>query len=130
VGVSEQMARVLVVEDDLMIASMLEMILNHEQHTVYLAGDGASGVELASEHRPDVILMDIMLPRLSGLDAARKIRSSDDQQLAETPIVAMSAGSNLRTVADTGCFNSVLPKPFDIDTVVAILELHVASPDR
>lgn len=107
-----------------MIANMLEMILQHERHTVLLAGDGVRGVELATQEHPDVILMDIMLPKLSGLDAARAIRESDDQDLADTPIVAMSAGANLRNVADAGCFNSVLPKPFDIDTVIAVVQLH------
>lgn len=121
------MARVLVVEDDLMIASMLEMILLHEQHVVILAGDGARGVELANLEHPDVILMDIMLPKLSGLDAARAIRQSTDSHLAEIPIVAMSAGANLRNVADADCFNSVLPKPFDIDTVIAIVQLHAQA---
>lgn len=73
------MSTVLVVEDDAGIRDAVAYNLGLDGHTVLTAGDGASGLELARSHHPDAVVLDVMLPRMSGLDVCRILR-------AETPV--------------------------------------------
>ena len=65
------------VEDDPAIADLLDMYLRREDHRVYLAADGERGLELIAAHRPDVVILDVGLPGIDGLEVCRRIRSSD-----------------------------------------------------
>jgi CheY-like chemotaxis protein len=121
------MARVLVVEDNVELAAMIEQVLELGDHDVLIARDGQSAIDIARLERPDLVLMDVMLPIRSGLDVTRLIRSEPDRTLASVPIIAMSASANLRVVAESGEFTSVLPKPFDIDTLIAIVDIHTSD---
>jgi len=121
------MARVLVVEDNVELAAMIEQILELGDHDVLIARNGQDAIEIARREGPDLVLMDVMLPVRSGLDVARLIRSEADPALAQIPIIAMSASSNLRVVAESGEFTSVLSKPFDIDTLIAIVDIHTSG---
>lgn len=73
------MSTVLVVEDDAGIRDAVAYNLGLDGHTVLTASDGASGLELARSHHPDAVVLDVMLPRMSGLDVCRILR-------AETPV--------------------------------------------
>lgn len=121
------MARVLVVEDNVELAAMIEQILELGDHDVLIARNGQDAIDIARRERPDMVLMDVMLPVRSGLDVTRLIRSEPDPVLASIPIIAMSASANLRVVAESGEFTSVLSKPFDIDTLIAIVDIHTAD---
>ena len=65
------------VEDDPAIADLLDMYLRREDHRVYLAADGERGLELIATHRPDVVILDVGLPGIDGLEVCRRIRASD-----------------------------------------------------
>lgn len=65
------------VEDDPAIADLLDMYLRREDHRVYLAADGERGLELIAAHRPDVVILDVGLPGIDGLEVCRRIRASD-----------------------------------------------------
>ncbi len=79
--------RILVVEDDLSILTGLAMNLRYEGYEVLKAQDGAVGLELALEQRPDLVLLDIMLPSVNGFEFIRELRSRQ----AQTPIIVLSA---------------------------------------
>jgi len=81
--------RILVVEDNPMNLELVRDILTAEGYEVLEAADGATGVAIATLERPALILMDLQLPRLDGLEAARLIRA--DPRLAGIPIVAVTA---------------------------------------
>ena len=81
--------RILVVEDNPMNLELVRDILTAEGYEVLEAADGATGVAIATLERPSLILMDLQLPRLDGLEAARLIRA--DPRLAGIPIVAVTA---------------------------------------
>ena len=81
--------RILVVEDNPMNLELVRDILTAEGYEVLEAADGATGVAIATLERPALILMDLQLPRLDGLEATRLIRA--DPQLADIPIVAVTA---------------------------------------
>jgi DNA-binding response OmpR family regulator len=81
------MARVLVVEDDNAMAVALNDGFQYEGHDVTLARDGAQGLALASHDQFDIMILDVMLPKLSGLDVCRQLRSAGNQ----IPIIMLTA---------------------------------------
>ena len=89
--------RVLIADDHRLFAEALEAILATDDRIelVGLAGDGEEAVRLAGERRPDVILMDISMPLLDGIGAAKQIRAADDDVS-----ILMLTGSNARTDVD------------------------------
>ena len=78
--------RILIVEDEAAIARFVELELQHEGYTVDKAEDGRSGLELALAEAYDLILLDIMLPALSGLEVLRRLRREK-----ETPVILLTA---------------------------------------
>ncbi|MPZ97769.1 MAG: response regulator [Dehalococcoidia bacterium] len=81
------MSTVLVVEDDQSILDAVEFNLQRDGHEVLTAADGVAGLELARERQPDLVVLDIMLPRMSGLDVCRILR---EEQVA-VPILMLTA---------------------------------------
>ena len=121
------MARVLIVDDDPAILHMLDELLQDELYETLLASDGSEAVSIARAEKPDLILMDLMLPVLDGASAIRKLKK--DPQTRSIHIIAMSAGANLRMHADQLPADSVIGKPFDLNTLLAGVALHV-SPQK
>jgi CheY-like chemotaxis protein/nitrogen-specific signal transduction histidine kinase len=131
------MPKILVIEDSPDIRALMRMLLQSEGYEVVMAGDGQTGVEAARKERPDLILMDLSLPVLSGWEATREIKA--DPEIAAIPILAVTAhamhGDRERALA-AGC-DGFIPKPIDEATfgrqVAAYLRpgLFLASmPDR
>ena len=106
--------QILVVEDNPMNLELVRDILLAEGYEVLEAADGATGVAIAALERPALILMDLQLPRLDGLEAARLIRA--DPRLADIPIVAVTAhamkGDDARARA-AGCVGFIT-KPIQV----------------
>lgn len=117
------MSRVLIVDDDPAIRSMLVELLTDEGYETLVAGDGRSAVEIARRRCPDVILMDLMLPVLDGASATRLIKSGSDTNWIR--IIAMSAGANLRQQVDELPADGVVSKPFDLDALLADLSIQL-----
>ena len=84
----DRQATILVVDDELALVEVLEAYLREEGYAVLRALDGRTAVELALSERPDLVLLDLNLPRLSGLDAFREIRAQ-----ADIPIIMLTARS-------------------------------------
>jgi DNA-binding response OmpR family regulator len=121
----DERRHILVVEDDLVIADLIDQILRFECFRVSHVVDGQSAVDFAIRTPPDLILMDLMLPVMSGIEACRIIKSSEASEVSSVPIVAMSAGVNLRAAATELPVEGVLAKPFDIDELLATVSVHV-----
>lgn len=122
------MARVLIVDDDPAIRTLLNELLVDEGYDTLLAADGETAVNLALSEQPQLILMDLMLPVMDGAMATRLIKSNPDTH--QIRIIAMSAGANLRVHAEALPADSVLGKPFDLDVILADVALqlqHVPS---
>ncbi|MBS1809914.1 MAG: response regulator [Acidobacteria bacterium] len=119
--------KILVADDNDDIREMLALLLRRLGHEVVVASDGETAVTVAAQERPDLILMDVMMPRLSGLEAARKIH--EITALNTVPIVAISAFRNpLVETTNTSTFrwHAYLTKPVNTDE----LEMVVASLTR
>lgn len=118
-------SRILIVDDEPSVADLIEAVLVGEGYTVAIARDGAQGLLLARDWRPDLILMDVMLPGVDGGTAIRRLKS--DPETAEIPIVAMSAGRTIRRQSDElSDADAALSKPFDIDALLAQVEFHLS----
>ena len=116
---------VLVVEDDPVILRLLEVNFELEGFRVLTAADGAQGIEIVRAERPDVIISDIMMPRVSGLELVQAVRA--DAELAGTPIILLSAkaqSADLKAGLDAGA-DDYITKPFEpldlVDRVNALI---------
>lgn len=106
--------RILVVDDSDLNRLLLSDVLTQYGFTVLVAGDGAEGVRMAQEERPDLILMDIQMPVMNGLEAGRILRS--DPRTREIVLLALSSYARVEDQDDffaTG-FDGYIDKPFDI----------------
>ncbi len=116
---------VLVVEDDPVILRLLEVNFELEGFGVLLAHDGVEGVELARADKPDIIVSDIMMPRMSGIELVEALKA--DEATASIPIILLSAKaqtSDLKSGMDAGA-DDYVTKPFEpldlVDRVNALL---------
>lgn len=82
---------ILVVEDDRQIRTVVEGYLQQAGYRVLSAADGALGLSLAQQQKPTLLVLDLMLPELDGLEIARRLRSSDDPALANMYIIMLTA---------------------------------------
>lgn len=85
------MGRILVVDDEPHIVKLVSFALERNGHEILQAGDGAQGVEIASEEVPDLILMDVMMPVMTGYDALDRLKA--DAVTRGIPVVMLSAKS-------------------------------------
>src|SRR5262245_13367701 len=109
--------RVLVIDDNGDAANALRMLLENDGHDVRVAYDGVSGLALAREYRPEYLLLDIGLPRLSGYDIAASVRG--DPLLRDTTIVAITGYGQLHDRARTAAvgFDHHLTKPVEFSAL-------------
>jgi two-component system OmpR family response regulator len=111
--------RILIVEDEGKLARLLQRGLREEQITADLASTGADGLWMAGEQAYDVVVLDVMLPDVDGLEVCRRIRAVDDR----TPVLMLTAVGSVRDrVAglDAGA-DDYLVKPFAFDELLARL---------
>ncbi|BBI99088.1 response regulator [Ferrigenium kumadai] len=110
------MKRILVVEDNLANMYLIDFIMTHAGYQVLKAETGEKAVELALQEKPDLVLMDIQLPGIDGLEATRRIRKSEGEQ--NITIVALTSfamtGDKERALA-AGC-TGYLEKPINPET--------------
>lgn len=122
------MSRILIVDDDPHIVLMLSEVLIDEGYEVTTATQSLRAFDRAKESQPDLILMDIMMPYLDGLDQI-KLLSLDDE-LKDTPIIVITAKTNaLEGLGDLRALRIVdhLFKPFEITDLLDKLQAHVPA---
>lgn len=112
---------ILVVDDDPGIRAVCTDLLESEGYAVVPAGNGQEALTRTQTARPDVVLMDIMMPILDGVTACTRLKN--DPSTARIPVALMSARGNLdRLSQELACCDAVLSKPFDIDQLLATVE--------
>ena len=119
------MKRILVVEDNETNLYLIKFMLEKSGYEVIEAKDGASGVELAVKEKPDLIIMDIQLPDIDGLEATKRIRASEADN--EIPIIALTSyamvGDREKALA-AGC-TGYIQKPINPETFMAEIEKYL-----
>jgi len=85
------MKRILIIEDDSYFAALCEKGLKKYGYSVLRAGDGEEGLEMLEKERPDLVVLDIIMPRMNGLEVLKKIRQDQaDVKLAEVPVIILT----------------------------------------
>jgi DNA-binding response OmpR family regulator len=116
---------ILICEDDDNLRQLIRVVIGPGYHVVE-AGDGDEALVLASEHHPDLIILDLMMPRMSGLDVLRRLRS--DASLNGTHIVVMSAWPDADGAALNAGADDFLQKPFEPDELTAMVSELLGGP--
>ncbi len=119
------MKKILAVEDNEKDMYLIGFILRKNGHEVIEARTGEEGVELAKKEKPDLILMDVQLPGIDGLEATKRIRESEAD--AETPIVALTSyimTGDREKALNAGC-TGYLEKPINPETFMASVEKYL-----
>jgi len=124
------MSTILIVEDNEKNMKLVRDILQFKGYQTLEAITGNQGVAMAREHRPDLILMDIQLPDITGIEALRIIR--EDASIATTPVVAVSASvmpDEQQKIVASG-FDAYVTKPIDLKSFVATVERYAGVPAK
>jgi DNA-binding response OmpR family regulator len=123
--------RILIVDDEAPVAALLEQALRQEGYEVCRAEDGMDAMNHLHAFKPDVVIMDVMMPRLDGVQATRLLRRN--RSYADTVIIALSARTDdaaLQAMREAGA-NLYMRKPFTIarlvDHVRALLQTKTRS---
>ena len=124
-GASLAEARVLVVDDDAQIQRLLEQFIKSEGGEAQLAADGAHALRVARSWRPDVIVLDLMMPVMDGWQF---VEAYGDEPGPHAPIVVITAAGAgaMRSARSLGRISAVLSKPFDLDELAQVIstQLH------
>lgn len=119
--------KVLIIDDETDLAGLIQVELEANQYEVLLASDGEKGLEAAFREKPDLILLDIMMPRMDGYTVLRRLRSDD--RTRTVPVIMLSARSETNSVFTTQELGATdyLVKPFEAADLLATVQRHLGS---
>ena len=114
--------KVLIVDDDSGIRKLLSRFLEREGFNPVEAENGLDGVELAKKEHPDIIIMDVMMPQMDGLTAARLIKFY--KPLSQVPIIFLTAKDEEKEIelAEATRAEAYITKPFDVRQVIEVVK--------
>jgi len=115
--------KVLIVDDDRVTVTMLEMILSRHKYQVLSAQDGSRGFELTKKERPDAVISDMLLPKTHGLELCKMIKQDPD--LIQTKVILMTAvykGTAFKFEAKECGADFFIEKPIDTKELLALLD--------
>ena len=123
--------KILIVEDNPQNMRLIEMTLQAKGYTLFKASNGEEAMDIATTERPDLIIMDIQLPKTSGLEVARRLRQLP--AFSHTPIIALTAYAmkgDKEKFIESGC-DAYLSKPINTRELPKVIsEMLVASAKR
>lgn len=117
--------KILLVDDSNTVLMMHRMLLHGQPYELFFARDGREAVEKALAQKPDLIFMDVMMPRLNGMDACRELRTH--AELASTPILLVTTRGephNVEAGYQAGC-TEYITKPFDSAELLAKVQHYL-----
>ena len=114
--------RILIVEDETGIANFLQQGLEEEGYSILVANDGKTGLELALGQKVNLILLDWMLPKITGIEVCKSIRKTD----TTTPIIFLTAKDTVQETIEglKAGANDYIKKPFSFDELVERIKIH------
>lgn len=117
--------KILVVDDEPAIVRLMEFILARQGHETLHAGNGEEALQKIRAHHPDLVLLDIMMPRIDGYEVAQQLRA--DPETRRLPIIMLSAKAqeeDLRRGAEVGV-DAYVTKPFSPEHLVQVVTEHL-----
>ncbi len=121
------MKKILTVDDDRDIVAAVEAILEMENYSLVSAYSGNECLEVAMREHPDLILLDYMLPDMSGRDVVEKIRGNETTK--EIKIVIFSAAHGLKQLSKDLPIQGVIEKPFELDLLIKTVKRFTQTKD-
>ena len=114
--------KIAIIEDEIGITNFLKQGLKEENYNVLTANDGEKGLELIFNSKPDLILLDWMLPKMSGIDVCKKVRSEG----IETPIIFLTARDTIKETVEglKAGANDYIKKPFSFEELLARISVY------
>lgn len=119
--------QILIIDDSKTIHMVLAKVLRKYGYETLSAYDGETGLQLVASHHPELVLMDVVMPGISGFQATRAIRKSEDPAIAKTPVLIISGNAQPTEEywsTKIGA-NGFLPKPFDNNVLLDNIEALV-----
>ena len=118
------MNKIAIIEDDIDICNMIAKFLENNKYIVHYALNGAEGIELCKSLVPDLIILDIMLPKLNGNDVLQRLR-----KFTNAPVIVVSAKTMVQTKIDLLKLGAddYMTKPFDLHELLARIEANLKS---
>ncbi|SHG32644.1 response regulator transcription factor [Ornithinibacillus halophilus] len=123
---SESNPSILIVEDEKKLSRVLQLELSYENYDTEIADNGKEALRMMIDKQWDLVLLDIMLPEMSGLEVLRRVRRNDDA----TPIILLTARDQVHDKVsglDLGA-NDYVTKPFQIEELLARIRAHLRKP--
>ncbi|MEM8777756.1 MAG: response regulator transcription factor [Cyanobacteria bacterium P01_G01_bin.49] len=116
-------AYILVVEDEAKLAQFIELELQYEGHQIKVVNDGLSGLTVARESKPDLILLDWMLPGISGIEICKRLRQTG----SKIPIILLTAKDDIsdRVAGLDAGADDYIVKPFSLEELLARVRAHL-----
>ena len=121
------MAKILIIEDQPALGRLYKTVLGRRGHDVTLAESGEAGIAAARQTTPDLVILDLVLPTMPGIQVARKLR--EEGFLDKAPLIVTSGmgEEDTRTIAESLGASAVLSKPFDIGSMLDAVKTALAS---
>ena len=126
------MKRILIVDDEVKLCVLIRRILERKGYQTLMVHDGLEGLKLLAQHQVDLVLLDVMMPGMNGIEVCDQIRNNPST--AATPVLLMTAyrtPDTYQKILEAGA-DQVLYKPFDTDklllTIDALLNLPITPP--
>jgi two-component system alkaline phosphatase synthesis response regulator PhoP len=119
--------KILIVEDDRHIVALVRYILEREGYQVQIARDGVEGLEIAREYRPDLVVLDLNMPRMDGVEMCRRLKSEQD------PLVIFLTVHTERTAVARGYragADDYMVKPFELEDLLTHIKALFAKRAR
>ena len=110
---------ILVVEDEQGMRDALKETLEESGYTTVLAEDGERGIEMARQHKPDLVLLDIILPKKDGFEVLRELKQ--DEKLKETPVILttnLSEPSDIQKALDLGATTYLVKSNYSLSDII------------
>ncbi len=121
------MKKILIVDDEQDIVESLKFVLEIANYTCYCAYNGEDGLRMAKEIVPDLIILDVMMPKINGFKISRLLKF--DSKYKDIPILMLTARSQMedKLIGEETGVNEYITKPFDLDDVVAKVEQYLGA---
>ncbi len=120
--------KILVAEDSSVIQNLTKRVLTMQQYEVVLVKNGAQVIEKLNKSNFDLVLLDIHMPVMDGMECAQKIRSLSDPN-SKIPIIAITGNANNYSIDDfkNSGINDYLPKPLNYDNLVEVVKKYLTN---
>ena len=120
------MSTILIADDEQPVREFIALVLADAGHQTVLAGNGRQALELLEKERPDLVISDVMMPLMSGLELCQRLKSAADT--AAIPVILMTSAGE-RVATDAG-YDGFLAKPFDLSVMEALVERCLRLTDK